>query len=176
MHTLSRWERTFINPVVGEPMSLNINVVVQSGVVKWPALRYDAHSRPEFRFVLYRETQNTDGQTFALSIPCCAVGATAEKLASEVDEGMFVMVTVGELVYRKRQTKQVEVSRLEILVWRVQIGDAWLPGAPVAARAETDAGPESSAPVGIFDTPAPKSRKPRARYPKWKPDPAGSVN
>ena len=48
---------------------ININAVIQSGIVKWPALRYDGNSRPEFRFTLYRETQNAEGQTFPLSIP-----------------------------------------------------------------------------------------------------------
>jgi single-stranded DNA-binding protein len=143
-------------------MSLNINAVIQSGIVKWPALRYDAGPRPEFRFVLYRETQNTDGQTFALSIPCCAVGATAEKLAGELDEGMFVVVTVGELVYRKRQTKHGEVSRLEILVWRVQMGDASVPNGAVAARSETAETPDPSDPEE--HRPEPKAR--RRGYPK----------
>lgn len=143
-------------------MTLNINAVIQSGIVKWPALRYDSGSKPEFRFVLCRETQNTDGQTFALSIPCCAVGATSEKLAADLDEGMFVVVTVGELCYRKRQTKAGEMSRLEILVWRVQVGDASVPGAAVAARAETGTTPEPS-----DEQPMPAAKPPRRRgYPK----------
>jgi hypothetical protein len=64
---------------VGEPMSVNINVVVQSGIVKWPALRYDGNGRPKFRFTLYRETANADGQVFPLSIPCCSPGGTGER-------------------------------------------------------------------------------------------------
>jgi len=78
-----------------------------------------------------------------IGYPCCAVGATAEKLASELDEGMFVVITVGEFCYRKRQTKAGEMSRLEILVWRVQMGDASPPGAAVAARLDDAATPES---------------------------------
>jgi hypothetical protein len=105
-------------------MSITINAVIQSGTVKWPALRYDGSGKPEFRFVLYRETTNADGQTFPLSIPCWSPGATGERLATELDAGDFVVVTVGELVYRRRDTKDGEKSRLEILVWRVQKDDA----------------------------------------------------
>jgi hypothetical protein len=42
-------------------MSISINVVVQAGIVKWPALHYDAQGRPEFRFTLYREATNARG-------------------------------------------------------------------------------------------------------------------
>jgi single-stranded DNA-binding protein len=97
-------------------MSLDINVVVQSGVVRFPALRYNEQGKPEFRFVLTR----TSGQ-FTLSIPCCSVGATAEKLAGELDDGSAVVITSGELVYRKRDTRDGEKSRLEILVWRATV-------------------------------------------------------
>lgn len=69
-------------------MSITINAVIQSGTVKWPALRYDVSGKPEFRFVLYREMQNAEGQTFLLSIPCCSPGATGERLATELDEGV----------------------------------------------------------------------------------------
>jgi hypothetical protein len=156
------------NPVAGGSMNLNVNVVVQSGLVKWPALRYDPGSRPEFRFVLYRETQNADDQTFALSIPCCAVSSTAERLASEMDEGDFVVITVGELCYRKRQTRAGEVSRLEILVWRVQKGEPALAGASVVA--ETSPEPADDPPARA------ESKKGRPCYPRWKPAPADSSN
>ena len=53
-------------------MNLTVNVVVQSGVVKWPSLKYGSNGQPEFRFVLFRETESAQG-TFGLSIPCCAV-------------------------------------------------------------------------------------------------------
>ena len=89
-------------------MSITINAVIQSGLVKWPALRYDGSGKPEFRFVLYRETTNAEGQVFPLSIPCCSPGSTGERLAEELSEGDFVVVTVGELVYRKRETKAGE--------------------------------------------------------------------
>jgi hypothetical protein len=145
-------------------MSITINTVIQSGFVKWPALRYDGGAKPEFRFVLYRETTNAEGQVFPLSIPCCSPGGTGERLAEELNEGDFIVVTVGELVYRKRQTKAGEVSRLEILVWCVQKGEPALAG--VAAAVETTS--ES--------TVEPPARKGKARYPKWKPTPAESVN
>ena len=114
-------------------MSITMNAVIQSGVVKWPALRYDGSGKPEFRFVLYRETTNAEGQTFPLSIPCCSPGATGEWLAAELDESDFVVITVGELVYRRRDTKAGEKSRLEILVWRVQKDDTALATSAAAA-------------------------------------------
>lgn len=142
-------------------MSININVVVQSGVVKWPALRYDGVGRPEFRFVLYRETQNAEGQVFPLSIPCCSPGATGERLAEELSEGDFIIVTVAELVYRRRETKEGEKSRLEILVWRVQKDDAALATSGAAERSADHTRNE------LTTEPPPKVRKPR--YPKWRP-------
>jgi hypothetical protein len=130
-------------------MTLSINVVVQSGVVKWPALRYDASGKPEFRWTLARSTPGAEGQTFTLSIPCCAVGVTAERLATEIDDGDFIVITQGELVYRKRDTREGEKSRLEILVWRVQKGEPHLAGASVVTE------------------PTPAPAKPRKRpYPK----------
>jgi hypothetical protein len=144
-------------------MSITINAVMQSGIVKWPALRYDAGSRPEFRFVLYRETQNADGHVFPLSIPCCSPGSAGERLAEELNEGDFVVVTVGELVYRRRETKEGEKSRLEILVWRIQKDDSALSG--VSATAEV---PETASTT----EPRVESKKGKARYPKWKPSAA----
>jgi hypothetical protein len=135
-------------------MSLNVNVVVQSGIVKWPSLKYGPNGSPEYRFTLYRETQNAEGQTFPLSIPCCAVSGTAERLASETDEGDFIVVTQGELVYRRRDTKDGEKSRLEILVWRVQKGESNLVGALVVTEPMLEPAPE----------PPPKVR--RRSYPK----------
>jgi hypothetical protein len=135
-------------------MSITINAVIQSGTVKWPALRYDDSGKPEFRFVLYRETQNAEGQTFPLSIPCCSPGATGERLAEELNEGDFVVVTVGELVYRRRDTKDGEKSRLEILVWRVQKSELAPAGVPPAM----DTTPEP--------TPEPPRKVRRRSYPK----------
>jgi single-stranded DNA-binding protein len=156
-------------------MSININVVVQSGIVKWPALRYGTDGKPEFRFVLYRETQNAEGQTFPLSIPCCAVSGTAERLATELDEGDFVVVTQGELVYRKRDTKDGEKSRLEILVWRVQKGEPGLGGASVVMDAPAD--PSDEPPEPSDEPPArTEQKKGKPHYPKWKPESTGSVN
>jgi hypothetical protein len=147
-------------------MNLNINVVVQSGIVKWPALRYGSDGRPEYRFVLYRETQNADGLTFPLSIPCCAVSSTAERLASELDEGDFIVVTHGELCYRRRDTKEGEKSRLEILVWGVQVGEV--------AHAEVSAGdrlaPDATANPEPEPTMAPPTKVRKPRYPKWRPE------
>jgi single-stranded DNA-binding protein len=151
-------------------MSININVVVQSGIVKWPALRYGTDGKPEFRFVLYRETQNAEGQTFPLSIPCCAVSETAERLATELDEGDFVVVTQGELVYRKRDTKDGEKSRLEILVWRVQKDNAALATSAVAPLSADHAESEPTT------EPPAKVRRPRVPKIAQQPWPRGLVS
>jgi hypothetical protein len=80
-------------------------------------------------------------------------------LAGEIDEGMHILISVGELCYRKCQTqKHGEISRLEILVWRVQILDR-APEA-VAVRSAQDAMPEPE-PV---EPPPPKAR--RRGYPR----------
>ena len=86
-----------------------INLVAQSGVVKWPSLKYNAKGQPEFHFVLAKSG------AYAWSMPCCAIGHTAEKLAGDLDEGMPVLISAAELCYRKRDTKAGEVSRMEIL-------------------------------------------------------------
>jgi hypothetical protein len=127
-------------------MSTTINTAIQSGTVKWPALRYDGSGKPEFRFVLYRETTNAEGQTFPLSIPCCSPGATGELLASELDEGDVVVITVGELVYRRRDTMDGEKSRVEILVWRVQKDDTAFATSAVSTPSAEHTEPEPPAP------------------------------
>ena len=144
---------------------MSIDLVVQAGVVKSPALRYDANSRPELRFTLLQTEYATDGKSWPLFIPCCAVSATAERLASELEEDMAIVITSGKLCYRKRQTKLGEQSRLEILVWGIE-------------RLSTVGAVKSSAPgeyAGDHDTgallpeaPGP-AKKGKPRYPKWKP-------
>ena len=78
------------------------------------------------------------GQTFPLGIQSVvAQGRLGERFATELDEGGFVVVTVGELVYRRRDTKDGEKSGLEILVWRVQKDDTAL-ATPAAAAPSAD--------------------------------------
>ena len=89
-----------------------INLVVQDGVVKSPGLRYATDGKPEFRFTLIQTEKD-----WPLYRPCCAVGAAAERLASEIEDGQHVVISSGKLCYRKRQTKLGEQSRMEILVW-----------------------------------------------------------
>jgi single-stranded DNA-binding protein len=91
-----------------------VNVIVASGKVKSPALRYATDGKPELRFTLDQQ----DGE-FHLWLPCCASGSAAERLASELEDGQHVVITSGKLVYRKRSTKLGEQSRLEVLVWQV---------------------------------------------------------
>jgi single-stranded DNA-binding protein len=92
-----------------------VNVVMLSGMVERPALRYDDAGKPEFRCTLKQSEKG-----FALFFPCVAVGATAERLASELEEGAQIVTTSAKLVWRKRQVKVIEQSRLEILVWSVE--------------------------------------------------------
>jgi single-stranded DNA-binding protein len=91
-----------------------INVVLLDGQVKSPALRYANDGKPEFRFTLVQTENN-----WSLFLPCCALGAAAERLASELDDGQHIIVTSGKLCYRKRSTRLGEQSRMEILVWSV---------------------------------------------------------
>jgi single-stranded DNA-binding protein len=92
-----------------------VNLVVASGTVMKPALRFDSNAKAEYRFTLDQQ----DGD-FHLWLPCCASGSAAERLHEQLDEGMRIIITSGRLCYRKRQTqKSGEVSRLEVSVWQV---------------------------------------------------------
>jgi hypothetical protein len=98
------------------------NLVIQSGTVKSPALRFATDGKAEYRFTL----EQHDGG-FTTWLPCFAPGATGERLHDQLDEGMRILVSSGKLAYRKRSTKLGEQSRLEILVWQVDVlagGDA----------------------------------------------------
>jgi hypothetical protein len=62
-------------------------------------------------------------------------------LAGELDDGMSLVITAGELVYRRRDTKEGERSRLEILVWRahqlrMEEGEGDAKGEPAALHHE----------------------------------------
>jgi hypothetical protein len=92
-----------------------VNLVVASGVVRSPVLRYDDRGKPELRLTIDQESGG-----YHLYLPCLALGATAERLASELDDGDAILITGGTLTYRKRATKLGEQSRLELLVWTVQ--------------------------------------------------------
>lgn len=136
---------------------MSVNIVVQDGVVKSPSLKYDSQSRPEFRFTLVQMEKD-----WPLYLPCCAVGGTAERLASQIDDGQHILVTSGKLCYRKRQTKAGEQSRMEILVWTVDR----LTASAQVERSDDAAYPSQGEPVAV--APEPKVRKPR--YPKWTPE------
>jgi hypothetical protein len=132
-----------------------INLVAQSGIVKWPSLKYNAKGQPEFRFTLAK------AGTYPWSMPCCAIGHTAEKLASDLDEGMAVLISAAELCYRKRLVKGAEVSRMEVLVWHAQVGqsaqDDSIPGGSVFLEGVD----EIVAHRGDERVPATKGRPPR---------------
>lgn len=147
---------------------MSVNMTVQSGVVRSPALRYDSQSRAEFRFTL----DQTEGD-WHLYLPCFSPGAAGERLASELDDGMSIVITSGKLAYRNRTTKLGEQSRMEILVWAVDR----LTESPQDARAEASEGDPPSpveivAPEGEGAAALPKKGK--RRYPKWTPETAGA--
>ena len=91
-----------------------VNLTVQSGIVKSPALRYDSNSKPEFRFTLMQQEKD-----WPLYLPSCAVGSAAECPASEMEDGQHIIVSSGKPRYRKCTTKLGEQSRMEIFVWTV---------------------------------------------------------
>ena len=93
---------------------MSINVVVQDGVVKSPALRYATDGKPEFRFTLVQTEHD-----WPLYLPCCAAGAAAERLASDLSEGDHIVLSSVKLCYRKRDGKSGPQSRMEIFVWQV---------------------------------------------------------
>lgn len=134
---------------------MSVNVCLQSGVVKNLALRHGADSKKdELRFTLDQESNG-----FHLWLPCTSVGATAERLAEQLNEGDAIVITSGQLTYRKRATKSSgEVSRLEILVWAVDR----LTESPQVQRS-LDRDSEVATPVSS-NAPEPKPR--RRGYPK----------
>jgi hypothetical protein len=135
-----------------------INLVLQDGIVKSLALKYDHQSRPELRFTL----EQRDGE-FCLWLPCCASGSAAERLAAEIEDGQHVVLTSAKLCYRKRQTKAGEVSRMEILCWSIER----LSESPQVARSDVGEYPrQGDAPVRVPDG---KVRRPR--YPKFRGQP-----
>jgi hypothetical protein len=91
-------------------------MVVVDGIVERPALRIDDQGKVEFRWTL----RQTDG-AFSLYIPCCASGAAAERLSGEITEGDHIVLTSAKVCYRRRQVKGTEQSRMELLVWQVDI-------------------------------------------------------
>ena len=142
-----------------------LNLVVIDGIVSSLALRYGADGKPELRFVLGQRQE-----AWSLYVPCCAVGATAERLAAELEDGQHLVITSGKLCYRKRTGKLGEASRMEILVWALER----FTESPQDARSAPDASNAPSpreivAPEGESATMSPTKSRPR--YPRWKAQP-----
>lgn len=139
---------------------MGLNVVVIDGIVKSLALRYDAGGKPELRWTL----EQADKQ-WSLYVPCCASGATAERLANAIEEGQHLIITSGQLCSRKRTLKGGEQSRLEMLVWQA---DVLTTSAHTGAEATTEAHSTAEAPAINHGVPkavaGQNSRRPR--YPK----------
>lgn len=133
-----------------------VNLVVVDGIAQHVALRYDANSKPELRWTLVQQDKD-----WPLYLPCCAVGAAAERLAGEIENGQHVVVTSGKLCYRKRTTKAGEQSRIEVLVWQVDtLHDDSAAGGSVSQEGAGEiVAPEGAGDVG-------PAKKGRARYPK----------
>ena len=94
-----------------------VNSILLDGVIERLALRYDDAGRPELRCTV----KHTKGE-WPLYVPACAVGSTAERLTEEIAEGDHILITSGQLCYRKRPTKGGgDVSRLELLMWAVEV-------------------------------------------------------
>ena len=131
-----------------------VNMTVQSGVVKSPSLRCASDGKVEYWFTLMQQEKD-----WPLYLPCFAPGAAGERLHEQLDEGMTIVITSGKLAYKKRDTKEGERSRLEILVWTV---DRLTASAQVEQTAEASAvasEPETTEP--------PPAKAPRRRpYPK----------
>ena len=134
---------------------MSINLTVQDGVVKSPALRYDSNSKPELCFTLVQTEKD-----WPLYLPCTAVGAAAERLASEIEDGQHIVISSGKLCYRKRTTKLGEQSRMEILVWQVdRLSESTGP-----VQADT---PERGSGLDAVEINHEAARRPRKRpYPK----------
>ena len=147
-----------------------VNLVVQDGVVKSPALRYASDGKAEYRFTL----EQKDGE-FTLWLPCFAPGAAGERLASALDAGMRIVITSGKLAYKKRATKAGDQSRLEILTWAVDVlrespQDDVAPVDPALGMPQQ----EIVQPGGEQEPlPSPQGKP---RYPKWKPSGLASEN
>jgi single-stranded DNA-binding protein len=143
---------------------MSINLVLEDGIVKSLSLKYDSQSRPELRWTLVQTEKD-----WPLYLPCCAVGAAAERLASELEDGQHIVVTSGKLCYRKRDGKAGPQSRMEILVWavdRLTSADALTP----APSAEPNSTSEEPA-LNLGQSGEPPSKKPRKpRYARWKPE------
>jgi hypothetical protein len=136
---------------------MSTNLVIQDGVVKSLAMRYDANSKPELRFTLVQTEKE-----WPLYLPCFCPGAAGERLANELEDGQHILVTSGKLSYRKRTTKAGEVSRLEILVWAA---DVLSHGGDVTTSPGDEPNGEQDAPALIVEAPGRaderKPRKPR---------------
>jgi hypothetical protein len=123
-----------------------VNLMVQSGIVKSPALRYDSNSKPEFRFTLMQQEKD-----WPLYLPSCAVGSAAECPASEMDDGQHIIVSSGKPRYRKCTTKLGEQSRMEIFVWTVDRPTESPPDERLRSGEDSTSAIEIAAPGGAGD-------------------------
>ena len=148
---------------------MSVNFVVIDGMVKSLSLKYDAQSKPELRFTLAQETgHDAKGHPWVSYFPCCTSGATAERLAGELEDGQRIVITSGKLVYRKRSTKTGDQSRMEILVWQIDRLSA-SPGAETSQDGVLNGEREETAlpqePASVSD-----AKKGKPRYAKWRPE------
>ena len=74
-----------------------VNMTVQSGVVKSPALRYTSDGKVEYRFTLMQQEKD-----WLLYLPCFAPGAAGERLHEQLDEGMTIVIKRQARVQKAR--------------------------------------------------------------------------
>src|SRR5262245_61219574 len=97
-----------------------LNLVVLESVVKELRLAIDSAGKPECRFTLVQLGPNPAGRTWQSYFPCYSVGRVAEKLADDLENGRRVVISNAKLVYKRRDTKAGEQSRMEVLVWAAE--------------------------------------------------------
>lgn len=146
---------------------MSLNLVILDGVVKSLALTYDGASKPELRFTLVQTDHGAHGHPWVSYWPCCASGTTAERLAGELEDGQHVVITSGKLCYRKRTTKTGEQSRMEVLVWQVDVLSA-SPAAETSPGGVDDSLLDGST-VHTEAASVTETKKGKPRYAKWQP-------
>jgi single-stranded DNA-binding protein len=154
-----------VDPVAGESMS---NVCVLSGRISdyGPKLRPLPSGKWELSFTVCCDEPGRDGQIYTTFIPVLVHGAACEPLAETLEPGDIVHVT-GKLSWTKKVSKGEEKSGLAVTTFGVEVLVKAEVSNTVTAELESTVEPEPT-------TSPPKKGKPH--YPKWKPEPAGSVN
>jgi single-stranded DNA-binding protein len=147
---------------------LAINHVVLTGRVAAPGpkLTYNAAAKPEAKLTLI-VSDGKGEQVFHLYVPVFIYGAGAERAAEDVDVGDSVAIE-GRLGWKSTLKKDGSKLGLCVTTFGVEV--------LVKAGVSNESAPALTAePEPTSELPA-EQKKGRPRYPRWKPDSAGSVN